>query len=117
MKIKLSQGAAEVVASDVRSTVAAFDAALLTLARMCASVLEASEGSGVPISHSQRVLRSITGSMNAVVDGRADVMSLIGQLQVIAASSEVPESTFGCPTGAGQSEPEVLSTERTHERA
>lgn len=97
--LKFSQGAGAVVAADVQSTVAAVDDALLNGARMYVSVLEAAHGSNLPVAHSQRILRSMTSGLSAVVDGRGELVAAVRQLSFIKSKSNCAPEAYGCPEG------------------
>ena len=96
---KFSMGAGMVVAEDVRATVAAFDGALLSGARMCVSVLEATQDSGLPAAQTQKLLRSISTGLNAVVDGRGEIVAAVRQMTVIKSRSNLAPVDYGCPDG------------------
>lgn len=96
---KISMGAGVVVAEDVRATVAAFDGALLNGARMCVSVLEAAQGADVPVAQTQRLLRSISTSLNAVVEGRGEIVAAVRQMTAIKSRSNLAPVDYGCPDG------------------
>ena len=85
--INLTQGAGEVVAGDVRSAVAAYDNALLSSARICASVIEASQDAGVPIGQSQMLLGSIATSMNSMIEGRSGLVDAVRHMLAIKKAS------------------------------
>jgi hypothetical protein len=97
--INLTEGAGAVVAGEVRDAFAAVDQALLSSARMCASVIEATKGAGIPAGQSQRLLRSITSGMNRVVDGREEIVEALRQMNVIKDRSNLAPVSYGCPTG------------------
>lgn len=97
--IELSRGAGQVVAADVRTTVAAFDGALLSGARMCVSVLEATQGANVPIAQTQRLLKSISSGMQSVVDGREEIVRAVRSMTAIQGRSNLAEESYGCPDG------------------
>jgi hypothetical protein len=95
--IEISKGAGAVVASDVQQTVASVDSALLNGARMCISFLEATQGTKVPAMQSQKVLKSVTAGLNAVVEGRGEIVSAIRHMAAIQARSNLREEAYGCP--------------------
>lgn len=97
--IRIGEGAGAVVAGDAKTAVAAFDDALLSGARMCVSVLEASQGTDVPIGQTQRVLRSMASGIQSVVDGRGEIVAAVHQLTVIKGRSNLREHSYGCPDG------------------
>lgn len=97
--IQLRQGAGAVVAADVRDAVAAVDDALLNGARMYVSVLEAIQGSNIPIVQTQKLFRSISSGLDQVVSGRAEIVSAVRQMNSIKARSNFAPENYGCPTG------------------
>ena len=92
-------GAGAVVAADTKNTVAAVDDALLNSVRMYASIIEAAQGSNLPAAQSQRVLKSMTSGLAAVVEGRGEIVSAIRQMTVIKGRSNFAPVDFGCPEG------------------
>lgn len=115
--IEFRNGAGVVVAGDVKTTVAAFDDALLNGARMCVSVLEATQGANVPISQTQRVLKSMTSGLQSVVDGRADLVSAVRHMTAIQVRSNLSEESYGCPDGWKASSREAPARAATAEPA
>ena len=97
--IRFRDSAGLVVAADVQASVASVDEALLNGARMCVSVLEAFRDAGVPISQSQKVLQSMTSGLASVVAGRADMTSVVKQLTLLQARSNLAVESYGCPDG------------------
>lgn len=97
--IHLKEGAGLVVAGDVQSTVAAVDDALLNSARMCASVLEATQGAKIPVQHTQELLRAISESISSVLDGRDQLVTAIRKMNTIKDRSNLAVVNYGCPDG------------------
>lgn len=97
--IELKTGAGLVVAGDVRNAFDAVDDALLNSARMCVSVLEATKGTNIPAQQTQQLLRSITASMTAVVDGRDQIVTALKQMIAIKGHSNLAPVNYGCPDG------------------
>ena len=93
-------GAGPVVATDTRNAVAAVDDALLNSARLIASVIEATQGSNLPVSESQKLLSSMTSGLQSVLDGRGNMVSAIRQMTDIKGRSNFAPVDYGCPTGA-----------------
>lgn len=98
-------GAGAVVAADTKNTVAAMDDALLSGVRMCASIIEASQGSNLPAAQSQKVLLSMTAGLSSVVAGRGDIVSAMRHLTAIKGKSNFAPENYGCPEGWPQFEP------------
>ncbi|MEI9928039.1 MAG: hypothetical protein WDN44_10550 [Sphingomonas sp.] len=109
------QGAGAVVAADTSNTVAAMDDALLNGVRMCASIIEATQGSNLPAAHSQKLLNSMTAGLTQVVAGRGEIVTAIRQLTAIKGQSNFAPMDFGCPDGWGP--PEAAAAEATREHA
>jgi len=92
-------GAGAVVAADTQNTISAVDDALLNGVKMCASVIEATQGSNLPATQSQKLLVSLTGGIQSVVQGRGEIVAAIRQLTAIKAGSNFAPENFGCPAG------------------
>ena len=96
--IQFKPGAGLVVAGDVENAVAAMDDALITGARLCASFIEATQGSDLAISQSQKVIKSLTSGLSAVAEGRAEIVTAVRHLTHIKAQSNFAPEDYGCPT-------------------
>ena len=94
-------GSGALVAADTRNAVAAVDDALLNSVRMYASIIEATQGSNLPVAQSQKLLASMTESLQCVVKGRAEIVNTIRQLTVIKGQSNFAPADVGCPNGWG----------------
>ena len=92
-------GAGAIVAADRQNMVNAVDDALINGARMCASIIEATQGSNLPAVQSQRLLRSMTAGLQHVVEGRGEIVATIRQLSAIKDRSNFAPEDFGCPEG------------------
>lgn len=92
-------GAGPVVATDTKNAVAAVDDALLNSARLIASVIEATQGSNLPVSESQKLLVSMSSGLQAVLNGRGDMVAAIRQMTDIKGRSNFAPLDFGCPEG------------------
>lgn len=92
-------GAGTIVAADTKNAVAAMDDALLNGVRMCASIIEATQGSDLPAAQSQTLLSSMTSGLSRVVAGRGDIVATIRQLTVIKGRSNFAPEDYGCPEG------------------
>lgn len=97
--IDLKHGAGLVVAGDVRTAFNAVDDAILSSARMCVSVLEATQNTNIPAQQTQHLLRSITASMTAVVAGRDEIVTALKQMLTIKGHSNLAPVNYGCPDG------------------
>jgi hypothetical protein len=97
--LKIEETTGLVVAEDTKATIKAIDQALLQKTRLAGSVLEASEQSGLPIAHSQKLLESMVRGFEHLVAGRADMLSLVRQLTAIKGQSSIQVVDYGCPDG------------------
>jgi hypothetical protein len=95
--LEFRPGAGAVVAADSQNAVAAVDDALLNSVRMCASIIEATQGSNLPPTQSQKLLTTMTAGLQSVVEGRGEIVSTIRHLAVIKARSNFAPLDFGCP--------------------
>lgn len=92
-------GAGPVVATDTRNAVAAVDDALLNSARLIASIIEATQGSDLPVGESQKLLVSMSSGLQAVLNGRGDMVAAIRQMTDIKGRSNFAPVDLGCPGG------------------
>jgi hypothetical protein len=97
--LEFRPGAGAIVAADSKNAVAAVDDALLNSVRMCASIIEATQGSNLPASQSQKLLTTMTAGIQSVVAGRGEIVSAIRHLNVIKSHSNFAPESFGCPVG------------------
>ena len=95
--INFRPGAGPVVAADTKNAVAAVDDALLNSARLIASIIEATQGSDLPVGESQKLLASMTSGLQAVLDGRGSMVAAIRQMTVIKGRSNFAPVDYGCP--------------------
>lgn len=92
-------GAGAIVAADSKNMVASVDDALLSGVRMCASILEATQGSNLPAAQSQKLYTSMTAGLSSVVAGRGEIVATIRHLTAIKGQSNFAPEDFGCPEG------------------
>jgi hypothetical protein len=92
-------GAGPVVAADTKNAVAAVDDALLNSARLIASIIEATQGSNLPVSESQKLLAAMTSGLQSVLDGRGNMVAAIRQMTSIKGRSNFAPLDHGCPGG------------------
>ena len=109
--------AGPVVAADTKNAVAAVDDALLNSARLIASVIEATQASNLPVSESQKLLSSMTTGLQAVLDGRGNMVSAIRQMTDIKGRSNFAPLDFGCPEGWGTASATVVPVSKAAQPA
>jgi hypothetical protein len=95
----ISKPIGQVVAMDSQSSSTSLDLALISQARLCATVIEASEASHLPMKATQPVLESLATGMRCLIDNRAQLLAAVHELTIIQKSSSLRETAFGCPTG------------------
>ena len=95
----ISKQVGQVVASDSQTSAKSLDLALIAQARLCATVVEASEASHLPMGATQPVLDSLTAGMRSLIDNRASLLAAVKELTIIQINSSLRETAFGCPTG------------------
>lgn len=98
---KLTEAAVQVVAADSRSAVAEFDDTYITSLRLAANAAEGLRDANVPAGQTQRLFRSLTESLDKIVEGRGSLVSAIGQLQILQKHSNQAEVDGGCPDDWG----------------
>lgn len=88
-----------VVATDAQSSVAALEGAVHANARLCASIIEGTAASALPIGETQAVLESLAAGMAQLIVGRANLVSTVRELTRIQSRSTLRTTSFGCPDG------------------
>lgn len=98
--------AAKVIASDTKSSVGAIDQAVMSYSRLCASIVEVSNASDLPVSAGQPALAKVAAGLSALVEGRELIAGATRELIKIQQASTVREAAFQCPGGVpiGQAE-------------
>jgi hypothetical protein len=94
LNINLNSGF--VVAGETQTLAAAIDSAMLAQARLCASIIE-------------------TANMSGLVASRSEFATAVRELNVIQARSNLKETALGCPNGirpmTGMNPDEILSVD------
>lgn len=101
LMFNLTEAAVQVVAADSRAAVADFDDTYVTSLRLAANAVEGLRDAGVPAGQTQRLVRTLTASLDKLVEGRGNLVSALGQLQVLHKHSNQAEVDAGCPGGWG----------------
>jgi hypothetical protein len=97
--LDIKQSVGSVVAADTQASIEALDGALAQQARMCASLVEGSHASHLPIATCQPALEAISAALNKLVEGRAHLAKATRDIAFIQAKSNLRETAFGCPNG------------------
>lgn len=93
----IEKTAGQVIAGDTSASVAAVDQAVSSLATLCASIVEVSKASNLPVGTAQTALANIGASLNGVIASRADVVAATRELTAIQRKSNLETMDFGCP--------------------
>lgn len=95
--LEIQNATGAVVAADTQASVAALDSAVLTQARLCASVVEGAAQSMLPISATQKLLQAMTDGMSGLVASRMEMVAVVRELTSIQKNSNLNVTSFGCP--------------------
>ena len=95
----IDQAAGQVVATDTQNSVDAVDRAVMSFAHLCASIVEVSKASRLPISTVQGALASASSGLHRLVATRQDMSDATSQLVAIQRDSNLRTVSFGCPDG------------------
>lgn len=96
-QIKRTTG--DVVAADTQASVSAIDYAVLSQARLTASLVEAAKDSQLAAASTQKLLQSMTNGMNVLVASRAELVTAVREINMIQLRSNLKATSFGCPDG------------------
>lgn len=96
---QINQSSGKVIAADTQGSVHAIDQAVLSYSRLCASVIEVSEASRLPISAGQPALTRIAAGLAALIEGRAQIAEATRDLLKVQGVSTLKEMAFECPNG------------------
>lgn len=96
---RIEVAAAQVVVSDTRNSVGAIDQAVMSYSRLCASIVEVSNASDLPVTACQPALAKAAGGLAALVEGRDLIGQATRELIKIQGASTLRETAFQCPGG------------------
>lgn len=96
---KIELASAKVIASDAKSSVGAIDQAVMTYSRLCASIVEVSSASNLPVTAGQPALAKVAAGLSALVEGRELIAGATRELIKVQQASTVREAAFQCPGG------------------
>ncbi|WP_151973653.1 hypothetical protein [Erythrobacter sp. EC-HK427] len=93
----IEKTAGQVIAGDTRASVEAVDQAVASLATLCASIIEVSTASNMPVGTAQAALANAGASLNSMIASRADIAAATRELTAIQRKSNLEKMDFGCP--------------------
>lgn len=96
---RIQETAAKVVASDTLSSVGAIDQAVMSYSRLCASIVEVSNASDLPVTAGQPALAKVAAGLTALIEGREHIASATRELLKVQRESSLRETAFQCPGG------------------
>ena len=94
--LKIDQGAAHVIAGDIRATFSAVDDAIVNGTRLFGSIVETTRQSDLSAVESQRLYDSVAAGLNAVVKGRGDIVDALKRMTVLKRNSNLEPVDLGC---------------------
>ena len=96
---QINPSSGKIIAADTQGSVQAVDQAVLSYSRLCASVIEVSGSSRLPISAGQPALTRIAAGLAALIEGRAQIAEATRDLLKVQGASTLKEMAFECPNG------------------
>ena len=96
---KIESAAGHVVATDTQKSVHSVDQAVMSLAHLCASIIEVSNASKLPISTAQNALSNAGIGLSKLIACREDMSHATRELAAIQKASNLQTVSFGCPGG------------------
>lgn len=96
---RIEESAARVVASDTQASVGAIDQAVMSYSRLCASIVEVSNASELPVTAGQPALAKVAAGLAALIEGREHIASATRELIKVQGASTLRETAFECPGG------------------
>jgi hypothetical protein len=97
--MNINKSVASIIASDTQTTIRSVDMALAQQGRMCADFADACLESDVTISSTQPVMEALGKSLAGLIESRGHLNSATRELTRIQRSSNLRETSFGCPKG------------------
>lgn len=94
---EIETAAGQVVATDTQNSVDAVDKAVMSLANLCASIVEVSKASHLPIGTVQGALANAGDGLSRLIASRADMSHATRELTAIQMASSLQTVSFGCP--------------------
>lgn len=96
---RIQETSAQVVVSDTQSSVVAIDQAVMSYSRLCASIVEVSNASDLPVTAGQPALAKVAAGLTALIEGREHIASATRELIKVQRDSSLRETAFECPGG------------------
>lgn len=94
---EIETAAGRVVANDTQNSVDAVDRAVMSLAHLCASIVEVSKASRLPIGTAQAALTNAGETLAKLIASREGMSQATHELIAIQKASSLQTVSFGCP--------------------
>lgn len=98
----IEKSSGQVIASDTQKSVDALDQAVMSMAHLCASIVEVSKASRLPVSTPQPALAHAGEGLSKLIAGREDIARATRELVAVQRASSLQAVSFGCPDGLPQ---------------
>ncbi len=95
--LNIEKAAGQVVVSDTQRSVSAVDHAVMSLANLCASIVEVSKASNLPVYTVQASLTNAGSGLTKLIASRGDISDAVSAMVAIQNSSNLQTVSFGCP--------------------
>ena len=95
----IEEAAGRVVADDTQGSVHAVDQAVMSLAHLCASIVEVSKASDLPVATAQDALANVGTGLANLIATRQEMARATRELTAIQQASSLRAVSFGCPGG------------------
>lgn len=93
----IDTAAGQVIANDTQNSVEAADRAVTALASLCASIVEVSNASRLPVTTAQGALADAGDGLAKAIGLRDDLGRATRKLIKIQGASNLQATAFGCP--------------------
>lgn len=93
----IEQASGQVVADDTQKSLEAIDQAVMSLANLCASIVEVSKAANLPVTTVQGALANAGEGLSKIIATRQDLGGTTRELLKIRKASNLQTVGFGCP--------------------
>lgn len=101
---EIEKSSGQVIAADTQKSVDALDHAVMSIAHLCADIIEVSRASRLPVSATQPALANAGESLSKLIAGREGISQAVRELITIQRASNLQAVSFGCPDGLPQAQ-------------
>ena len=95
--LNVEEAAGRIIAEDTQRSVEAIDRAVMSLAHLCASIVEVSNASRLPVTTGQTALFDVGESLTKAIGTRASVGQATRELLKLKKNSNLDTLAVGCP--------------------